>query len=332
MSTSHTFLSSLRSDAQREALAKLPEWRKREVVARAFPGTEVGGLDFDEALVKADAAFTVRSAPLTAAGGIPVTSHCAVVRTDTRQVVGVVGSGYGVVQHHTALAGLRDVCQRGLASLESISVEDGGTRLNATALLGFSAIAQPGRDRPDALAHFARVSNAHDGSGAVTWGLYVLRLVCLNGLTARTLIDGARIKHTSGAHARVAESSRVIGALIQAAKDEVNQYQLLASQACSLREFVTFGERLLTETRGAADSDRKVDRRTRELEELARLFEEGAGNVGATKYDALNAVTDWLSVRRDQYKSAARFAAKFRGVEHGQAAKVRTRALRLLAQ
>jgi hypothetical protein len=330
MTISHSFLNSIEGSKKADAIAALPEWRKKNIIAQSIPGTRVGGLPFDEALAVSGADFEVREASLTATAGIKIESHKALVRIDNRVPVGIVGKDFGLVQHGQALEGLRDVCASGDVTLEAISVEEGGARIAATGLLGFSKIHQPGRDHADALAHFVRAKNAHDGSCSLTWGLFTLRLTCLNGQTAFTLIDGSRLRHTRLVQDRIGQARTVVPNLIKAAKEEVETFQQLADSKIAIEDFIKFSSELLTDVRGDANTDRKKVRREKDILELVDYFCDGAGNQGESKYDAYNAITDWLSVRRDQFEDSVKFANKFRASENGAASKTRQQALRLL--
>jgi phage/plasmid-like protein (TIGR03299 family) len=335
MTIDHTFLSHLPTDqARRDAIATLPEWRTKRFVERAFPGTNVGGLPWDEALKHAGADFDVFEAKLYAAPRYgPQTrapKHKAIVRHDNNEVVGVVGSTFGTVQHHNALDGLRAECGRGNATLETVSVEDGGARVAATALLGFSLIDQIGSDKGDALAHFLRAKNAHDGTGCYELSLATLRLVCINGLTSLDSKFNIKLRHSSKVVDRVSAANAAVRSLVEAAKQESVQLERLAQDRITLTNFIEFASELLTGVRGAANTDKKQDRREKDVIALRELFTDGAGNHGVSKYDAYNAVTDWIAVRRDQYKDAAKFANAYRNNETGTAARTRTVALALL--
>ena len=329
------FLSELSSaDAKRNAIAKLPEWRKKNIVQRAFPGASVGGMDWADALSHAGADFDVYEAPLFAhsKSGVQAEApkHKGIVRYDNDNVVGVVGTKFGTVQHHDAFDGLRSICEGGNATLEALSVEEGGARVSATALLGFSSISQLGNSKGDALAHFLRAKNAHDGSGSYEFSLSTLRLVCLNGMTGIEHIANTKLRHTSKVHDRIRQANDAIFSVVRAAKEEVERFERLAQDRITLESFIEFGQELLNSTRGEANTDKKLVRRENDVNDLVDLFAEGAGNHGASKFDAYNAVTEWLSVRRNQYETSAKFANAFRNAETGTAAKTRTRALRLL--
>jgi len=332
MSISHSFLNEFEGSKKAAAIAALPEWRKKGIIERSLPGTPVGDVSFDVGVALAGADFAVFDSPIQTDHRQVITTHKAIVRQDNGLPVGVVGKDFGTVQHADAFWGLKQVCERGDASLECVEVVDGGARVTATALLGFSSIVQPGREAPDSLAHFLRAQNAHDGSASASFGLYTLRLTCLNGQTSNQFLEGARIRHNINAAQRVFDARHIVSSIVESAKEEAEQFQRLANSAIALKDFVKFASELLVDIRGDADTDRKKARRLKDVQELSEYFCEGQGNLGETKYDAFNAVTEWLTPRRAQYEDAKKFASKFRSNESGTSAKVRQRALQLLTR
>ena len=90
-------------------------------------------------------------------------------------------------------------------------------------------------------------------------------------------------------------------------------------------------EEVLTEERGEADTDRKRNSRNKAIAELADYFQFGDGNFGKSKSDAVNAFTQWLTPRQEQYADSAKFARKFAAYETGSAARTRERVLNKLA-
>lgn len=326
------FLNSNDGTIKNEAmLAKVGELRKQNIMTRCFPGYDVAGLDFDSSMSLAGADFSVRESTIRTDDGpsLHVPSHKALIRTDVERVVACVGESYGTIQHIDALAGLRPLVDNGDLTMEKVQVSDGGATVTATAFLGFSKVHQIGRDHDDALVHFARIRNSH-GFGSAESGLYTLRLTCLNGQTGTAALERTRVAHTRHAAQRVPDLHHSLVNTIAAAKAEAIEFQRMADDRMALEEFIKFSDSILTDIRGEADTDRKRKRREKDVLDLTDLFCEGAGNVGASKYDAYNAFTDWLTARQDQYADSAKFAAKFAASESGSGRATRARVMRKL--
>ena len=80
-------------------------------------------------------------------------------------------------------------------------------------------------DLPDSpIDMYVLLTNTHDGSGAVTACATPVRVVCMN--TLRSALSAAKatckVRHTSGAEARLAEAQRVLG-LTRGAADRVRE-------------------------------------------------------------------------------------------------------------
>ena len=99
-------------------------------------------------------------------------------------------------------------------------------------------------------------------------------------------------------------------------------------------QFDAFARKLLNEVQATLTKESEEAakaRRDRKVEELLGYFNEPArGTFGQTESDAYNAITNWLTPRREQYEESARFGRALTAQGEGHGARVRDRALRLL--
>jgi len=331
------FLKGMTAEQKREAIAKIPQAQVDRIISRQCHGSRVWGLSFDEAMAKTGADFKVEREPIqTVRGERLCRDHVAAVNGSTGQVISVNSSTFGFVDHSIAARPLGAVCARGDAMLATIDLRDGGARFDATAVLGFSAVNRPKLSMPaDGLAHFLRVSNAHDGSANVRLALSTFRLVCDNGAGFMQARGSERVRHTRNAVANMSDWGSTIDQLIGFAEKETAQLQALADQPMTSSEFVEFASAWLLDTRGEPKTAAARESQADDAVELHRLFTGEGGtrtNHGADRFDAINAVTEWLTPRRAQYRDAARFASAFYQNETGARARGRERALRLLTR
>jgi hypothetical protein len=258
------------------------------------------------------------------------------VNGSTGDVISVVSATFGMVDHSVAAAPLARVCERGDAVLAAIDLRDGGARFDATAVLGFSAVERTGLDMPaDGLAHFLRVSNAHDGSANVRLALSTFRLKCDNGMGFMQSRGAERVRHTRNAAANMADWGSSLLELIGFAEAETAALQALADQPMTPTEFVEFAGAWMLETRGEPKTEAAHESQVDDAAALLGLFQGTAGtrtNLGRDRFDALNAITEWLTPRRAAYREASRFASAFYQNETGARARNRERAVRLLAR
>lgn len=141
--------------------------------------------DVAEGLRIAGMAWQVESAPVTVEGR-DVAGYVANVRSDTREVLGVVGASYRRVQTAEAFAlldGARDVG----ATIETLGSVRGGRIVYATVRLPASFVV-----KGDDVEAYAAVVARHDGGGAVRAFCTPVRVVCANTIRAATVrADGA---------------------------------------------------------------------------------------------------------------------------------------------
>ena len=143
------------------------------------------------------------SATLSKSDIIP--SHMATVRTDTNRILGVVGSGYGIVPNDKALEFFNhilngDVSGNEKAVIETAGVLDEGARFYISARMGEDMVV-PGDNSP--IEDYILLFNSHDGSGSVQVVPSFIRVVCQNTLSIA--LSEARSKLTYRHTSRVNE-------------------------------------------------------------------------------------------------------------------------------
>jgi phage/plasmid-like protein (TIGR03299 family) len=105
-------------------------------------------------------------------------------------------------------------------------------------------------DLPDSpIDMFVLLTNTHDGSGAVTACATPVRVVCMNTLRAalNTAQATYRIRHTTGAQARLAEAHRVLGLTRGAAERVRERAEQLVATRISDTEWREFLQHLVPE-------------------------------------------------------------------------------------
>jgi phage/plasmid-like protein (TIGR03299 family) len=189
-------------------------------------GQPMQGLQTASAMLEAaQADYTVSTAPIytmTEDGMIELDSHVATVRTveagDDRpadeKVMGVVGSGYQVVQNETAL----DLALRIVgadpnedAVVDTCGVLFGGRRFFAYIDLGTLDLDPQGVN--DRITRGLGVLTSHDGTQAVTFAMSNLRWVCNNTVTAGLARAAStfRARHTQNVEISLNEARKVLG-------------------------------------------------------------------------------------------------------------------------
>src|SRR4029078_12937945 len=141
---------------------------------------------------------------------IEVPNYFATVRTDTDQVLGVVGKDYEVVQNRDAFS-FFDAIVGGDDGIqyETAGALGKGERIFITAKL--PDYIKVGSD--DLIEKYLFLTTSHDGFGSIMAAFTPIRIVCNNTLNAafRNCSNAIKIRHTSNAKQRLEEAHKVMG-------------------------------------------------------------------------------------------------------------------------
>ena len=157
---------------------------------------------------------------------IEVPNYFATVRTDTEQVLGVVGKDYEVVQNEDAFS-FFDAIVGGSDGIqyETAGALGKGERIFITAKL--PNYIQVGND--DLIEQYLFLTTSHDGYGSITAAFTPVRIVCNNTLNAafKNCSNSVKIRHTSNAKERLEQAHKVMGIsnkLSEYLEDAFNQW------------------------------------------------------------------------------------------------------------
>ncbi|MBB2148939.1 DUF932 domain-containing protein [Pedobacter gandavensis] len=141
---------------------------------------------------------------------ILIPNYSATIRTDTEQVLGVVGKDYEIVQNVHAFEFFDSIVGGGDGILyETAGALGKGERIFITAKL--PDYIRVGKD--DCIEKYLFLTTSHDGLGSITAAFTPIRIVCNNTLNAamRDKTNCIRIKHTANAHDRLKVANRLLG-------------------------------------------------------------------------------------------------------------------------
>jgi len=165
----------------------------RETIAAA-------GLDYD-----------VQMTNLATIDGTPVPQKRAVIRTDTNDVLGVVGGNYVPVQNRECFSFLDAVVADGRLRYHTAGALRKGERIWLLAKL-------PGQIRvrfsEDISEKYLLLSNSHDGSSTLRVHYTSIRVVCANTLHIADQAgrgEGIAIRHQGNLAAKVRDAQNVLG-------------------------------------------------------------------------------------------------------------------------
>jgi hypothetical protein len=164
------------------------------------------------------------------------------------------------------------------------------------------------RAKGDPVGVFVYSTDGWDGSTPRASKLYMERLACTNGMITKELASSLWVPHTSGVEERYTGAWKLFQAAVTKHVTEVReQFVQLAKARLSDSDMRAFVGKLI-EGEGAAAVTRR--------EQIFNLFHNGIGLEGKTKWDALNAVTEYVThhavYRETKIASAA--TSRFLGV------------------
>ncbi|MEP7317177.1 MAG: DUF932 domain-containing protein, partial [Panacibacter sp.] len=138
-----------------------------------------------------------------------VKNYFATVRTDTQQILGVVGSRYEVVQNKTAFTFFDSLITTDTGiKYETAGAVGNGERIFITAKM--PEVIRVGRK--DDIEEYIFLTTSHDGSGSIMAAFTPVRIVCNNTLSMalQNHSNAVFIKHTANAEYKLNEAARII--------------------------------------------------------------------------------------------------------------------------
>ncbi|GGI23359.1 DUF932 domain-containing protein [Pedobacter mendelii] len=141
---------------------------------------------------------------------IEVPDFYATMRTDTEQVLGVVGKDYNIVQNIDAFSFFDSIVGAKDGVLyETAGALGKGERIFITAKL--PDYIRIGRD--DCIEKYLFLTTSHDGYGSITAAFTPVRIVCANTLNAalRNHSNSIKIRHTASAQDRLKQAHQLLG-------------------------------------------------------------------------------------------------------------------------
>ena len=192
-------------------------WHGLGTIVTEYPTSreaiQYAGLDYT---VEKSPLFTFNSAKqeadATACITIPqveVPNYFATMRTDTGQVLGVVGRDYEVVQNRDAFSFFDAIVSGGGIQYETAGALGKGERIFITAKLPNYIEVGKG----DLVEQYLFLTTSHDGLGSITAAFTPVRIVCQNTLSAalKNQSNTIRIRHTVGARERLETAHHLMG-------------------------------------------------------------------------------------------------------------------------
>lgn len=194
----------------------------------------------EEAIVAAGLNYDVKLTAIQTDSGTPVTNRKAVVRTDTNDVLGIVGAGYVPVQNTQSFGFLDAIVAAGGLRYHTAGALGKGERIWLLAKLPDQIRVKNSGDLVD---KFLLLSNAHDGTAALRVYFTPIRVVCQNTLNmaeARSQGQGVSILHRGDLSAKIKEAQEVLGFAHRFYDDAEARINMLASAYPSQAQLASY--------------------------------------------------------------------------------------------
>jgi phage/plasmid-like protein (TIGR03299 family) len=254
---------------------------------------------------------------------IEVPDYYATIRTDTEQVLGVVGNDYEIVQNVNAFSFFDAI----VASRKGILYETAGAlgkgeRIFITAKL--PDYIKVGRD--DLIEQYLFLTTSHDGFGSITAAFTPVRIVCQNTLNAalKNSSNTIRIRHTASAAEKLKGAQQILGSsMLQAVELEAvfNRWARLKITDREVKQLIQLAM--------APNKEVLQNLQNERLEEFSATFNNTVSSVmeyaftspsqqevttKGTLFGAYNAVTGYFQNVRNYKDSEAKFKSIMYGV------------------
>ena len=243
--------------------------------------------------------FEVESVNLGKATGDESYNRFYGLRNNTSgEVYSVVGRKYTPIQNHELIDAFDEVRQMYGAKYKSAGVMRKGSRVWVQAELPKKYSFEIPNRKDDKINSMLTMLIGHDGIISNCIFPTSMRAACNNQFVAMTQESTRdyRIQHFSNWNQRLDLVKSVFAKNINSLQNMYTDFAALDSKAISKEELYNFLGELYPM------KDQEDDRMVTRHNDIATLFSRGAGNLGKSRWDAFNAVTEYV----DHHQHSAR--------------------------
>jgi len=264
--------------------------------------------------------------------GKAVGGYFATVRQDTREVLGIVGKNYKVLQNKDAFKFMDSFMQDGIMRYESAMALFGGKQVVLLARMPSVDEVIPG-DRQD---RFLLLSNTHDGTGSIIMQPTHVRVVCNN--THRIAISNqtyqVKVRHSSSMEEKMEMARKYLSQFDKKFSEYTETAKHLAKYSYTQDMVKSYLDQLFPAQKDA--SDRQVKNRLAKLDMVKGMMNTPANTLPGmegTLWQLFNAVTEAVD-HRSSYKGddLARAENRFTNIMEGAGANLKDKAFELALQ
>jgi phage/plasmid-like protein (TIGR03299 family) len=262
-----------------------------------------------QAIVDGGLNYEVEKVKLYTGIGERIEMACATQRTDTQDILGVVGNKYEVVQNRDAFDFFDSLLGSNHAKIETVGALGMGERIFITAKLPH--VMTIGKD--DLTEMYILLTSSHDGSGAVVAGITPIRVVCQNTLNfamSKGLKNRISIRHTLSAKERISQAGEVLKVALEYQTTLENAYNFLYRT----RVTDTAAKDLIMKIMGTCE---KSSYSMGILGDVEKLYHTGIGqeSIVGSAWGVFNAITNYTSHAKSYKNAESKFNSLLMGGE-----------------
>ena len=323
-----------------------------------------GAPSIDEALTASGLDWEVKTIPVFAQlpkdqweefsrTKLPLPNYRAIQRVDTQEVFGVLSDKYIPLQNKQAFSVFRPLVESG-----ELELETAGSLLNGrkTWILAKVPGIKPVTIRKgDQVKPYVLLSNSHDGSNAVRFGVTPIRVVCNNTLSmahGNKSSELIKVYHRGDVTGNLDQLRDMVNVEMTEFQATMKEYKKLASKEISQADMIKYIRMVFppkVETSEIQAEIPAVDENfldavinatpdmetlSRKEEAIIRILEGGRGSQSGRKeityWDAYNAVNEWGLYERG-YNEETRLASSWFGNQKADDQKALNVAIKLAA-
>ncbi len=280
-----------------------------------------------EAIQAAGLDYSVKLKPLKTVVNrkrIEIPNHFATVRTDTGDILGVVGSRYEPIQNKDAFTFFDAIVGDDEAMYHTAGVLGKGERIWILAKLpGYIRV-----NKEDIVNKYLLLTNSHDGSSLARAKLTPIRVVCNNTLSVALFgsEQEVRIRHTANAKVKLEEAHKLLGLTNHLYEQLDSIFNTMALKKITDKQLLDYVQTLIP-----SNPDAQYQTRNKNIREaILELHESGQGAElsRGTLWGAFNAVTEFT----DHVQHSKDSSKQLKSIWFGGGEKLKLKAFRLAEQ
>lgn len=247
----------------------------------------------------------------------------AIVRQDTREVLGIATDKYKIVQNTEAFSFFDSVVGEGQAIYHSAGALGNGFRIWLLAKLPNDIII----NKDDTVQKYLCLTNSHDGKSSLRMYFTPVRVVCQNtlNLSMADAKNGISLRHSGNIKNKIEEARKILGISINyydQFENIIKKFETFEMQKESLNNYF---DKILSINDEKETSTRKENQKNN----LLCLFEKGKGNQTGNKHSlwkAYNSVTEYVDHYRTVKNLEEDASNKISSIWFGSGAKMKEKA------